>query len=127
MPKNVEFEGKSFSFPDDASDNQISNALEGYYTSDKKDFIPNLNAQESVQEGFVISGILIAILISLFFLKKLSHTKLVILYSVFQKILIITLVLFAFWMYRYEVTSAHPPQCLDRWLGKLVSCYELRT
>jgi hypothetical protein len=92
-----------------------------------RDLTQELYGQEDTpfyKDGSIITcGLfLLAILIAFFLLRKLAPAKLANFYSVFQKILIIAAVLFTFWMFRYEVTTTHPHQCLDRWYGEVVRC-----
>lgn len=138
MPRIVHAEGKTFTFPDDATTDEISSALNEALPPARRDPTQLLFEIENIpfyKDGSVIAGgiFLLAILIAFFLLKKFAPAKLANLYSVFyiigrwiarnfQKILIIAAVAFTFWMFRYEVTATHPHQCLDRWTGEVTHC-----
>ena len=129
VARTVKAEGRTFSFPNDATDDEISQAVNVALPPPIADNIPFYKDSSIITGGIF----LLAILIIFFFLKKYAPAKLVNLYSVyciigrwvvknFQKILIIAAVLFIFWMFRYEAFSTRPTRCLDRWYGEVVSC-----
>ena len=123
MPLIVDFEGKIYTFPDNASDDEVSSALQNQV--DGENLTSMFTAQENIP--FIIGGglCLLTVLISILLLRKLEPTKLASFYLILQKLLIMAALLFTFWMFRYEITPTHPHQCLDRWKGEVVRCYEL--
>ena len=125
MPRIVDFEGKTYTFPDNASDDDVSSAIQNQ--ADGENLTSAFTAQENIpfyKDVLVIGGglCLLAVLISILFLRRLAPTKLASFYLIFQKLLILAALLFIFWMFRYEVTPTHPHQCLDRWKGEVVRC-----
>jgi hypothetical protein len=144
MTRIVNIQGKKHAFPDDATDDEIEEALNlekgdlrAVVTPNVKDLTNILDEKSTVgrnltdelvlepiadsipfykDSSFIAGGLfLLVILIAIFLLRKMSPSKLAIFNSFFLKILIISVVMFSFWMFRYEVTATHPHQCLDRW------------
>jgi hypothetical protein len=77
----------------------------------------------SFTDGLITAGgIFFLITVGYIILRKQPQPRVLKIYSVFQNLLIIATILFAFWMFRYDVTSGIPIRCLDRWQGVVGSC-----
>lgn len=111
MTRQVDFDGKTYSFPDSYTDAEISVALQAL---DKA----TSNADYYLEGSLFLLAIFAGYLI----FRKLSKERLLTLYSVLQRLFLVVLVIVALWMFRYEVTPTHPHQCLDRWVGQVVNC-----
>lgn len=126
MARNIEFQGKIHTFPDDFTDEEISLALNSL--SGKETQSTSLTKVSNLQEGsssdyYLVAGsVFILILVGYFILRNLSKDNFKIMYSLIKRLFALFIILFVLWMFRYEVTPTHPHQCLDRWIGEVVSC-----